>query len=87
MIKFLTGWQNATEEEIELYKMFSGITGPLWVEKDYLISAFDTGNVSCFPSYVMMGDDCSEVAVYAIHGVYPDPGYSFTLPVMCEKAE
>lgn len=53
----------------------------------YRMTIFIEVSDNGIPSYVMIHDDGSEMAVYANHGPYPDPGYQFTLSPLFEKPE
>lgn len=89
--KFLSDREKLADENFDLYRTIQEITGwirsPFWIKGNCTVLAFDAGNVHGLPSYVMIHDDGSEMAVYANHGVYPDPGYPFELPPLFEKAK
>jgi hypothetical protein len=80
-----------TDENHDLFRAIHEITGyirsPLWIKENCTVLAFDTGQANGLPSYIMIKDDRSEVAVYANHGLYPDGPYPFTLPPLFKKAE
>lgn len=87
----LSGWDGVTNENLDLYQTVSEVTAyirnRLWFKDNCTVLAFDAGNVHGIPGYVMIRHDGSEMAVYANHGVYPDPGYPLTLPPLFEKVE
>ena len=89
--KFLSDWEKLADENFDLYRTIQEITGwirsPLWINGNCTILAFDTGQANGLPSYIMIKDDRSEVAVYANHGLYPDGPYPFKLPPLFEKAK
>ena len=89
--KFLADWEKLANENHDLYQAIHEITGyirsPLWIKDNCTVLAFDTGQGNGIPSYVIIHDDGSEIAVYANHGLYPDGPYPFTLPQLFEKAE
>ena len=89
--KFFSGWEKLADENFDLYRTIHEITGyirsPLWIKGNCTILAFYTGQPNGIPSYIMINDDGSEIAVYANHGVYPDGGSPLRLPPLFEKAE
>jgi len=89
--EFYADQSNLLNENEDLWRAIHEITGyirsPLWIKDDCTVLAFDAGNVHGLPSYVMINDNKSQMAIYANHGAFPDPGYPFTLPPLFEKAQ
>ena len=89
--KFLSDSKRLEEEGWDLWPTMHEITGhirsPLWIMDNCTVLAFDTGQGQGFPSYIMIKDDRSEMAVYANNGLYPDGPHPFELPPLFEKAE
>jgi len=90
--KFFAGWEKSVNENPDLYQAIHEITdyirSPLWIKDNCTVFGFETGQLDGMPSYVMMHDDGSEMAVYANHQFFPvDPIRPFTLPPLFEKAQ
>jgi len=90
--KFLSDWEKLADENHDLYQAIHEITGyirsPLWIKDNCTVFGFETGQLDGIPSYVMIHDDGSVMAVYSNHQCYPvDPIRPFKLPPLFEKVE
>ena len=86
--RFSADWEKPADDlDVAIHEVTGYIRSPLWITDDCTVLAFDTGQSQGLPSYVMINDEQSQMAVYANHGLYPDGPYPFTLPPLFEKAE
>jgi len=89
--RYFDDWRKLAKENGDLrhaiYEVTSYIRKPLFFQDSCTVLAFDAGNIHGVPSYVMILDDGSQMAVYANHRRFPDPAYPFTLPPLFEKAQ
>ncbi len=72
--------------EMTMNETLGYIRTPIWIVADCTVLAFETGQANGVPSYVMISDDGSEMAVYANHQLFPDQGGPFRLPPLFEKS-